>query len=168
MRGFTSCHLRVLAVEKTPPSTAIWSSSLVCFLWWPSPEKDECTGLEQPNRIFQSRFHKCTGTPRSTPNTRDPPPGTMSCMMSDTVHVSDKSWPWHQTSNKRGEAKSSMVRSQPKQGYWMLSKAVRAPFPCSEHITRASKSSVCCPWKRTAPPLNRWHRKHDSMTSTKH
>lgn len=150
MWRFISCHLQVLVVEKTPTSTAIWRSSL-CFLRWPSPEKDEHTGLGQPNRIFQSRFHKCTGTPRSTPNARDPSPSTMLCMISDTVPVSKKSWPWWQALHRTGEAKTGTERSQPNQGYWMLSKAVKASFPCSEHTTRASKSSECSPWKGTPP-----------------
>lgn len=89
-------------------------------------------------------------------------------MISDTVRAYDRSWPWHQTPHKMGEAKTSTVRSRPSQGYGMLSKAVRAPFPCSEHITRASQVLSVFPLERYSPHLHRWHRKHCSVTSTKH
>lgn len=92
----------------------------------------------------------------------------MLAMISDTVRASDRSWPWHQTPHKMGEAKTSTVRSRPSQGYGMLSKAVRAPFPCSEHITRASQVLSVLPLERYSPHLHRWHRKHCSVTSTKH
>lgn len=136
--GVILYHLHVLAVELIPLS----------FLQWPSLEEGACTGLGQWNCITQPRAHQCTGTSTPVPGVS---PGTMSCVISDTVRVPDRSWPWHQTPHKMEEAKTCAVRSQPNQGHEMLSKAMRAPFPRSEHISRASRCSVCSPWKGTAP-----------------
>lgn len=67
-------------------------------------------------------------SPRSAPNTGDPPPSTMFCKVSDAAGVSDKSRPWCQASHTR-KAQTRTERSQPNQGDGMLSKAVKAPSP---------------------------------------
>jgi len=89
MQRFISHHLQVPAVEKTPPSIATWSSSRL-LLAVIKPRERQVNSFGKPNWIFWLKFHKRTGTPRSTSNARVLSPGTTLCMISGTVHVFGK------------------------------------------------------------------------------